>query len=158
MWGQGSQCRVSLGKAGGASCRARAPQARGNQPEKESRTHKPFLFKGAALACWSVCPCRSQLAPHSSWAAESGKGSFLHQGFVCLSPDAVLLRMTAPGRALCLRFSICALKLHHLIFASLSAWMGLGLSCVLEHPPEPYCKGTDTLFFQVCTVTKSSSW
>lgn len=83
-------------------CHACAPQACGNQVEKESRTHKPSPFKAAAVVCCSVSPCRSQLAPHSSWEAEFGEGSLLHQRFVFearLSPDAVMLRMTVPGTA-----------------------------------------------------------
>lgn len=69
-----------------------------------------------------------------------------------LSPGAVMLRIIAMGEhhlALCLRFSTCALQLHPLIFAFLSAQMGFTLSRVLEHPPEPYRKGTNTVSFQV---------
>lgn len=121
MWGQRSQCRVSLGKAGGASCRARAPQARGNQPEKESRTRKPFLFKGAALMCWSlsmqVTAGPSQLLGRRIWEGQlSPSGICVSESRCCAAqddcpregsvPQIFHLRSKASPLDLCFSFSL----------------------------------------------------
>lgn len=101
----GSYCQHRVGKEVSVENGMRdTPRVCGNRMENES---KLFIFKGAAVVCadmffqaghsWHLTVVEKQ---------NLGRNSFIHQALshfdmseLRLSPDAVLLRMTAPGRA-----------------------------------------------------------